>query len=106
MGIGVRIPNVPYGLWGRARGWNPKVFYVKDEGFCRSYWRAVRDNFILKFPIPPWRFAQMHTLDELQDRLMYGELTGAGDDFALLQKPIEEAYDIMVGTSYGKGVES
>lgn len=42
----------------------------------------------------------MHTLNELQDRLMYGKLTGAGDDFELLQKPIEEVYDLVVGTSY------
>lgn len=79
------------------------MFYVKDEGFARSYWRAARDNFILKFPIPPWRFAEMHTLTELQDRIIYGKLIGAGDDFQLLQKPIEEVYDILVGTSYGGG---
>lgn len=92
---------MPYGLWGRIKGWNPDVFHVNDESFFRSYWRAVRNNFILKFPLPPWRFAQMHTLMELQGRLMYGKMTGAGNDFALLQKPIEEVYDIKVGTSYG-----
>lgn len=105
MGIGVRIPNVPYGLWGRCRGWHPRLEYVQEEGFWRSYWRAIRNNFLLKFPLPPWRFARMHTLPELQERLMYGKLTGAGDDFELLQKPIEEVYDIVVGTSYGRATE-
>jgi hypothetical protein len=42
----------------------------------------------------------MHTLDEMQDRLMYGKLVGGGKNFDLLQKPIEELYDMMVGTSY------
>jgi len=103
VGVGVRIPSVPKGLCGRIGRWNPQVYYVKDEKFWRSYWRAIRDNFLLKFPFPPWRFATMHTLPELQDRLMYGKLTGAGDDFELLQtKSIEEVYDILVGTSYGE----
>lgn len=33
---------------------------------------------------------------------MYGKLAGAGGDFELAQKPIEEVYDILVGTSYGE----
>lgn len=59
LGIGVRVPSVPFGIWGRVRGWHPDVFYVQEEGFCRSYWRAIRDNFLLKVPLPPWRFAEM-----------------------------------------------
>ena len=77
-----------------------KSFILQEEGFSRSYCRAVRNNFMLKLPLPPWRFAEMHTLTELQDRLAYGQHVGAGDDFELLQKPIEEVYDIMVGTNY------
>ena len=59
LGISVRLPSVPFGIWGRLRGWHPDVFYVKEEGFWRSYWRAIRDNFLLKVPLPPWRFAEM-----------------------------------------------
>lgn len=98
----MRLPSVPYGIWGRIRGWHPNVFYVQKEGFLRSYWRAIRDNFILKFPLPPWRFAEMHTLNEMQNRLMYGQRIGAGNEFALLEKPIDELYDMMIGTSYSK----
>lgn len=85
------------------RGWHPNVFYVKKEGFWRSYFRAIRDNFLLKIPLPPWRFAEMHTLNEMQKRLMYGQRVGAGNDFALLSKSIDELYDLMIGTSYCKG---
>lgn len=87
-------------MYCAVRKWQPDVFYIKDEGFWRSYWRAIRNNFLLKFPLPPWRFAQMHTLPELQERFMYGKLLGGGENFDLLLKPIEELYDMMVGTSY------
>jgi hypothetical protein len=100
VGIGIRLYSVPRTLF-RFRIWRPtEVFYIKEEkGFVRSYWRAVRDNFILKFPIPPWRFAQMHTLNELQERLAYGvRLQGAGKDFQLLNKTIDELYEMFVGT--------
>jgi hypothetical protein len=99
VGVGIRIPSVPTGLC-QLRKWKPRIFYIEEEGFCRSYCRALRNNFVVKFPFPPWRFAEMHTLTELQDRLAYGQHIGAGDDFELLQKPIEEVYDIMVGTNY------
>ena len=102
MGISVRLPNIPYGIYGRIRGWHPDVFYVQEEGFWRSYWRAIRDNFLLKFPIPPWRFAEMHTLDEMQNRLMYGSRLEHCNKFDLLEKPLDELYDRMVGTSYCK----
>lgn len=71
-------------------------------GFWRSYRRAARDNFLFKFPLPPWNFARMHKLEEMQERLMYGKLMGGGENFDLLNKPIEELYDMMVGTSYCK----
>lgn len=66
VGVGVRIPNVPYGLWGRVRGWHPKVFHIEDEGFTRSYWRAARNNFILKFPV---RIVVLRRLDFLYSLL-------------------------------------
>lgn len=42
----------------------------------------------------------MHTLNEMQNRLVYGSRIGAGNDFALLEKPIDELYDMIVGTHY------
>lgn len=97
VGIGIRLYSAPFGLCSSLKWHHPDVFYVKKESFVRSYWRAIRNNFILKFPLPPWRFAEMHTLNELQKRLVYGAYR-SGKDFSLLCKPIDELYEMFVGT--------
>ena len=97
VGIGIRLYSAPIGLFYFLRWHHPDVFYVKEEGFIRSYWRAIRNNFILKFPLPPWRFAEMHTLNELQERLVYGTCRRS-KHFSLLHKPIDELYEMFVGT--------
>jgi hypothetical protein len=99
VGIGIRLYCAPVGRCSFRKWHHPDVFYVKDEGFVRSYWRAIRNNFILKFPLHLWRFAEMHTLNELQERLAYGaRLHRGGKQFSLLYKPIDELYEMFVGT--------
>lgn len=39
-------------------------------------------------------------MNEMQKRLMYGQRVGAGNDFLLLSKSIDEVYDMMIGTHY------
>ena len=49
VGIGLRLYSAPIGLCYFLRWHHPDIFYVKEEGFIRFYWRAIRDNFIPKF---------------------------------------------------------
>ena len=57
---------------------------------------------LFHFPwLQPWNFAKMHTLFELQDRLMYGlEKKNKGGEFDLLQEPVDKLYEILEKTDF------
>jgi hypothetical protein len=93
VGIGVTLPGLP-----RCGRWKPLVHYWGKEKSCLdSTIHGFRRNILFHFSyFRPWTLNTSHTLFELQDRLMYGELNSeAGGDFELLQSTIDELYDIL-----------
>lgn len=91
VGIGVTMPKV-----GWFRKWKPLMhYYGKEKSWFRSTFHGYRRNFIFHTPwVRPWAISRMHTLFELQDRLMYGEkLRNPGGDFTLLNQTLDELYD-------------
>ena len=97
VGIGIKIPSVPR-LLSSCRKWSPKVSYVGREGFWASYCRGIGRNFLLHAPMP-WQIRQMHSLEELQKRMILGRARKSdhvGSDYELLLKPIEKLYEELV----------
>ena len=104
VGIGVRLPPVPTGIyfryicfWKRFY-WRPKVYYRgKEKGWLSSTSMGIVDSVWFHFPWRQfWKFARMHSLFELQDRLMYGTaIKHKGNDFELLQYNLNTLYDIL-----------
>ena len=93
VGIGVTLPGLP-----RCGRWKPLVHYWGKEKSCLdSTIHGFRRNVLFHFSyFRPWTLNRSHTLFELQDRLMYGELNSeAGGDFELLQSTIDQLYDIL-----------
>jgi len=97
VGIGIKLPEIPKGCCRCLMPkWKPSVFYIGKEGFWKSYGRGIGRNFLFHMPLP-WRIAKMHTLDELQERLIYGSmLKYTGGKFELLEKPIDELYEMFL----------
>lgn len=98
VGVGVVLPPVPW-----FRRWKPRVRYVgKEQSWASSTCRGYKNNAFFHFPWwQAWNFAKMHTLFELQDRLMYGLLLKqTGRDFRLLNKTFEELYDLLEENDY------
>lgn len=96
--IGIKVPGPPKRIC-RCFGWkwSPSIYYIGREGFLKSYGRGIGRNFLLHLPLP-WKIPQMHTLEELQLRLIYGStLEETGGKFELLKKPIDELYEMFVG---------
>jgi hypothetical protein len=92
VGIGVTLPPLP----SFGRKWKPLVHYWGKEKSCLdSTYHGFRRNIIFHFAyLRPWTLDRAHTLFELQDRLMYGELkTEEGGGFALLQSTLDELYE-------------
>jgi Lipase (class 3) len=90
VGIGVTMPNVP--LFGK---WKPLMhYYGKEKSWFGSTVHGYKRNFLFHTPmLRPWTIARMHTLFELQDRLMYGELqSNPGGDFTMLNQTMDELY--------------
>ena len=93
VGIGVTLPGLT-----RCGRWKPLVHYWGKEKSCLdSTIHGFRRNILFHFSyLRPWSINRSHTLFELQDRLMYGELNSeAGGDFELLQSTIDQLYDIL-----------
>jgi Lipase (class 3) len=98
IGLGVVLPPIPM-----FRRWKPRVTYFgKEQSWLSSTCRAYRNNLLFHFPWwQAWNFAKMHTLFELQDRLMYGtDQEKAGGDFRLLTKTFEELYEELDENDY------
>ena len=94
VGIGVTLPSLS--LCGFR--WKPMVHYWgKEKSVWDSTVHAYRRNLFFQLSTyQPWNWKQYHTLFELQDRLMYGELNSEpGGDFELLQSTVDELYDIL-----------
>ncbi|KAG7358928.1 lipase class 3 [Nitzschia inconspicua] len=90
VGIGVTMPTVP--LFGK---WKPLIhYYGKERSWFGSTVHGYTRNFLFHTPfLRPWTIARMHTLFELQDRLMYGEmLSNPGGDFTMLNQTMDELY--------------
>jgi hypothetical protein len=92
VGIDIKIPPVPILCF---RKWNPEITYIGNEGFWASYCRGIARNFLLKMPFP-WQIPRMHTLTELQGRILEGR-SRMGDKGKLLQKTVEELYMELAG---------
>jgi hypothetical protein len=91
VGIGVTMPGVP--LFGK---WKPLVhYYGKEKSWFGSTLHGYRRNFIFHTPfLRPWIINQLHTLFELQHRLMYGQLqSNPGGDFPMLNQTMDELYE-------------
>jgi len=90
VGIMVTLPRV-----SRWMQWKPMVHYWGKEKSC---WASIkhlsRRNIVFHFSyLRPWTLQESHTLFELQDRLMYGELNSEpGGDFELLQSTLDQLY--------------
>ena len=92
VGIGVTLPKLPkFGF-----KWKPFVHYWgKEKSWWQSMTHGFQRNIFFHFPyLRPWSVDRFHTLFELQDRLMYGELNSEGKGgFALLQHTLDELYE-------------
>jgi len=92
VGIGVTLPRLPkFGF-----KWKPLVHYWGKEKSCwDSTIHGYRRNILFHFAyLRPWKLNTSHTLFELQDRLMYGELNSEdGGGFLLLQSTLDELYE-------------
>ncbi len=92
VGICVTLPRVPkFGF-----KWKPLVHYWGKETSClASTMHAYRRNIFLHTPFfRPWLIDRSHKLEELQDRLIYGELNSKpGGGFSLLKCTLDELYE-------------
>ena len=108
VGIGVQLPPVPTGLYFRILfwkrwTWHPRVFYRgKERGWFSSTGYGFANSVWFHFPWRQfWNFARMHTLFELQDRLMFGTvIKNRGDEFELLQKNLDALYEGLQKTEF------
>jgi hypothetical protein len=92
VGIGVTLPRLPK----LGFKWKPLVHYWGKEKSCfDSTMHGYRRNILFHFSyLRPWTVNKSHTLFELQDRLMYGELNSEdGGGFLLLQSTLDELYE-------------
>lgn len=90
VGIGVTMPSIPW-----IGKWKPLMhYYGKEKSWFGSTVHGYKRNFLFHTPLlRPWTIARMHTLFELQDRLMYGEMqSNPGGDFTLLNQTMDELY--------------
>jgi hypothetical protein len=90
VGIGVTMPRVPW--FGK---WKPLMhYYGKEQSWIGSTIHGYQRNVLFHAPLlRPWRISKMHTLFELQDRLMYGEMhSNPGGDFTMLNQTMDELY--------------
>jgi len=92
VGIGVTLPSAPrFGF-----KWKPMVHYWGKENSCfDSTMHGYRRNIIFHLTwLRPWLFDRSHKLEELQDRLIYGELNSKpGGCFYLLKSTLDELYE-------------
>lgn len=96
VGIAVRVKPVPH-VFQKFRTWKPEVFYVGEEGWFMSYCRAINRSFLLNMSINP---PKMHTLAELQKRLMDGSIVQHEESFEHLQKSIDSLYDMLASINF------
>ena len=92
VGIGVTLPRLPK----LGFKWKPLVHYWGKEKSCwDSTIHGYRRNLLFHISyLRPWTLNSSHTLFELQDRLMYGELNSEdGGGFLLLQSTLDELYE-------------
>lgn len=91
VGVSIRLPIVCCTCLPSKK----KLFqYTREEGFLKSYYRAIKNNFLLNLDLP-WKITNAHTLDELQDRLLYwGEVDP--EFSATVNCSIDEIYDKVV----------
>lgn len=92
VGIGVTLPAVPrFGC-----KWKPTVHYWgKEKSWLDSTIHLSKRNLVFHLPyLQPWKLDRSHKLEELQDRMMYGELNSEeGGGFMLLQHTLDELYE-------------
>lgn len=99
VGLGIKVR--PVSRW-TCRPWQPKIGYTGRESRWRSYRRALARNVLWHAPWM-WQIPRMHSLAELQQRIMEGRVQ-APASLQLLQKSIEELYAQLAG--YPKPVET
>ncbi|KAL3916222.1 MAG: hypothetical protein SGILL_005275 [Bacillariaceae sp.] len=100
VGIGVTMPRVPW--FGK---WKPLMhYYGKEKSWLGSTIHGYQRNFLFHAPLlRPWIIPRMHTLFELQDRLMYGEIqSNPGGDFTMLNQTMEELYAGLEENDFSK----
>mmetsp|Transcript_21260 Transcript_21260/g.43720 ORF Transcript_21260/g.43720 Transcript_21260/m.43720 type:complete len:372 (-) Transcript_21260:453-1568(-) len=98
VGIGVTLPSLPK----CGSRWKPMVHYWGKEKSCLdSTIHGFRRNVLFHMSyLRPWTLDRSHTLFELQDRLMYGEVQKDGGDFELLQSTLDELYESLEEYNY------
>jgi hypothetical protein len=70
-------------------------YYGKEKSWFGATVHGYKRNFIFHTPfLRPWIINRMHTLFELQHRLMYGQLQSKpGGDFSMLNQTMDELYE-------------
>jgi len=97
VGISVKLPRTVW--WEEFRccvccDKGPQIDYTKSEGsFLESYGRAVKNNFLWNMSWP-WKFRQVHNLNEHQDRILHGRENNNWNP--LLDLSLEELYETIV----------
>ena len=87
VGVGIKLEGT---MLGKRP---PKIYYVDDEAFWPSYWRAIRNNSLLNCPLP-WRIRKVHGLVEHLRRLKAAREVSECDP--LLRKSLDEVYQELV----------
>jgi hypothetical protein len=80
---------------------HPHIHYNDRESAMGAYWRALKNNAILKMPFP-WRIKHVHALPEHRKRLARAVSKAEADKATkpFLHSTLDEAYEAMV---YKKG---
>jgi hypothetical protein len=94
VGVTVRLERVPL-FFKDCNRRPPAVYYVGDEGFFRSYWRALKNNCLVKMPIP-WKIKIVHGLNEHQRRLDYVKKLCQEMQDPILTRTLDEIYESLV----------
>ena len=100
VGIGVTMPKIPW-----IGKWKPLMHYHgKEKSWLGSTLHGYARNFVFHTPwLRPWTIARMHTLFEIQDRLIFGEQkNNPGGDFPLLNQTMDQLYEGLEENNFEK----
>jgi len=100
VGVAVKLPVVNFLNRYACVNKRMKLFgYVPEEGFFKSYYRALKNNYILNLALP-WKITESHTLDEMHERVLFWKAVRDKGHDPFLNRSIDDIYDHIVFKTY------